>query len=144
MFDLVIINTELEVIVPAGCKTYEVFSDNYGRNPLRWFTYNDDGNYVIREDYPTAQCKDCLDPECIMFADTKKEIKDICEKIKEKGKNQAANQLRFTAYKAIAKHTYGKLPRGVRRRLGICCELFVRKNFPTPEGMPYVEFKPSK
>ena len=51
-----------------------------------------------------------------MFADHKKEIKDICDKVEVEGKNQPSTQLRFTAYKAIAKHTYGKLPKGVRRR----------------------------
>ena len=79
-----------------------------------------------------------------MLADDKMEIKKICDKIKEEGKNQPNYQLRFQAYRAIAKHGYGHLPKGVRRRLGICCELFVRIKFPAPEGMPYVNFKPSK
>ena len=63
LFDLVIVNTELEVIVPASCKTYEVFADYYGKNPMRWFSYSDEGCYVVREDYDNGQCKKCLDPE---------------------------------------------------------------------------------
>ena len=143
VFDLVIINTELEVIVPAGCKSYEVFADNYGKNPLRWFRYNiDDEVYEIKNNYETGQCPKCLDPGCLMFVDKEKKIAKICDKIQEDGKNHPNNQLRFKAYRDIARHGYGQLPKGVRRRLGICCELFVRSKFPEPEGMPYVNFKP--
>ena len=79
-----------------------------------------------------------------MLVDEQKNIAKICDKIKEDGKNQPKKQLRFQASRALAKNGYVHLPKGVRRRLGICCELFVRSKFPEPEGMPYVNFKPSK
>ena len=145
LFELVIKNTELEVVVPAGSKSFEVFGDNYGLNPLRWFRCNQNGFYSVRKIYPSRQCPRCLDPGCILYADSAtKDIVKICEDIKNERKNLANNQLRFMAYKAIARHQYGHLPKGVRRRLGICCELYVRNQFPAPEGMPYVDFKPSK
>ena len=47
----------------------------------------------------------------------------------------------FQTYRAIIHAKYGQLPKGVRRRLGICCETAVRDAFPNVCGDKYVNYK---
>ena len=53
-----------------------------------------------------------------MFADNNEEIKKICEEIKKDYKNLPNKQLRFKAYKAIARYQYGHLTKGCKEEIG--------------------------
>ena len=141
LFDLILHAAHIEVILAAGQNKYEVFGDDYGLNPLRWFTVDSNGRYKIKIYHEKARCNDCLDPWCLMKNDKSGDVIKICSDLKNKKTNETDRQLRFMAYKKIARAKYGQLPEGVRRKLGICCELFVRTQFPANAGKPYGEFE---
>ena len=48
-FDIVIHEDELKVIVLAGTKTYEIYGDFYGMNPMRYFVMKNDGRYTLKK-----------------------------------------------------------------------------------------------
>ena len=116
IFDFIIDPKELEVIVPLGCKTYEVFGDDYGKNPMRWFKCDGMGFYLVRILFGESQCCRCLDPGCLLWNDKAMDIAAICKTIDKQRKNKSNKQLCFESYRAVAKRMYGDLPRGSARR----------------------------
>ena len=139
VFDLTIHCSELELVAPAEMKSYEVFADDYGLNPMRWFSYHD-GYYKIKIPYGLDQCQDCLDADCLMKNDKEKVIERVCLDIDDKFKNNTNKEKRFEAYKEIVNKKHGKLGFGIRRKLGICCEIYVRNQFPAEDEDQYGEF----
>ena len=141
VFDLVIDPQEVEVIVPKGALTYEVYGDDYGKNPMRFFKANSEGFYTVKILFGENQCQKCLDPWCILWTDKNKDIESICNEVEGERKAKSNKELRFSCYRRIAKWRYGDLPRGSRRKLGICTETYVRKRFPAEDGTAYGEFE---
>ena len=78
-----------------------------------------------------------------MKGDKGENIIKITDKVKDNYPNESNKKKRFRCYKNIAFQVYGELPKGVRRKLGICCELYGRKQFPSEDGEAYGEFAPS-
>ena len=137
VFDVIIHCQELEIIALPGTKDYEVFADDYGKNPMRWFKMNSEGEWFVRILYGERYCQDCLDPGCIINTDKTNEGKQFSEEIAAQKRNELNKELRFKAYKAITLKKYGVLGKGVRRKLGICCELYVRSKFPANNDEDY-------
>ena len=86
-FDIVIHEDELEVIVLAGTKTYEIYGDFYGLNPMRYFEMKSDGRYALKKMYHMKQCKDCRNPWCVMKGNKGNDIIKISVKVKDKYPN---------------------------------------------------------
>ena len=103
---------------------------------------NSEGKWFVKILFGERQCQDCLDPGCIINTDKTNEVKQICEEIAAQKRNESNKELRFKAYKAITLKKYGVLGKGVRRKLGICCELYVRSKFPANNDEDYGEFQP--
>ena len=145
VFELVIKQKELEIIVNKGVINYIVEMDEYGLNPMRWFEADDDGFYTIKEEYEEEQCPRCMNPWCLFFTD--KEDKKIPQIYAHIGNQYPVNQTiqnHYHAYRAIVFNKHGVLPRGVRRRLGICTETFVRNKFPRANvNRPFVGYQPA-
>ena len=107
---------------------------------MPWFKVDHEGNYVVNQILGKNQCENCLDPWCQMWNDKSNGIVSICDKLSADYSNLAHKELRFKAYKKISHMKYGHLPSGVCRKLGICCKIFVRKQFPNNAGELYGEF----
>ena len=110
---------------------------------MRYFKMQNDGKYVLKKFIGIQQCQDCLDPWCPMKRDKGKAIVKICDKVKDDYPTECNKKKRFRCYKNIAYHIYGELLKGARCKLGICCELYVCKQFPSEDGEAYGEFVPA-
>ena len=141
IFEIIVDRDEVEVILNSGQKSYEVFGDDYGLNPMRWFETNENGVHSLKEEHEHEQCKKCRDPWCIILNDNTKVVENVCKSVEDAYADRSAKEKRFMAYRKVARKRYGVLPVGVRRKLGICCERYIRSKFPKKDNETFTEFE---